>query len=69
MSCVWLQTPDTLRANPSPFDAGVQEFDPDKPLPVSVLRTEPKSMKVCDVKSMSWEQHIVIWKVCQNLTC
>ena len=24
-------------------------------------------MKVCDVKNMSWEQHIVIWKVCQEL--
>ena len=63
MPCCMLQTPDTLKACPTPFDAGVQEFEPDKTLPVSVLRTDPKSMKVCDVKNMSWEQHIVIWKV------
>lgn len=60
-----LQTPDTLKARlPAPFDAGVQSFDPSQTLPVSVLQSEPKLMKVGDVKSMSWEQHVDIWKVC-----
>ena len=64
-----LQTPDTLKASPSPFDAGVQEFDLDKTVPVSVLNTDRKWMRVQDVKDMSWEQHVSIWKVtsCCNL--
>lgn len=63
MYCL-VQTADTLKACPAPFDAGYQEFDPDKALPVSVLNTEHKWMRVQDVKSMSWEQHVAIWKVC-----
>ena len=60
-----LQTPDTLKAHlPAPFDAGVQSLDPSQTLPVSVLHSERKLMKVGDVKSMSWEQHVDIWKVC-----
>lgn len=55
-------TPDTLKGIPSPFGAELDSFPPDKTLPVSVLHTEPKSMTVRDVKSMSWEQHVVIWK-------
>lgn len=58
-----LQTPDTLKACPTSFGTGFQEFDPDKTLPVSVLNTEHKCMRVQDVKSMSWEQHVSIWKV------
>ena len=58
-----MQTPDTLKGIPSPFGAELDSFPPDKTLPVSVLHTEPKSMTVRDVKSMSWEQHVVIWKV------
>ncbi|KAL3131600.1 hypothetical protein ABBQ38_007898 [Trebouxia sp. C0009 RCD-2024] len=55
-------TPDTLKACPTSFGTGFQEFDPDKTLPVSVLNTEHKCMRVQDVKSMSWEQHVSIWK-------
>ena len=58
-----MQTPDTLKGCPSPFGVELEIFPPDKTLPVSVLHTEPKSMTVRDVKSMSWEQHVVIWKV------
>lgn len=59
-----LQTSDTLKACPTSFGTGFQEFDADKTLPVSVLSTEHKCMQVRDVKSMSWEQHVSIWKVC-----
>lgn len=59
----WLQTVDKLKDCPAPFDGCIPSFDPNQTLPVSVLQTEPKLMKVGDVKSMSWEQHVDIWKV------
>ena len=52
----------------NPFGAELDHFPPDKTLPVSVLHTEPKSMTVRDVKSMSLEQHIIIWKVQSAMT-
>ena len=58
-----LQTIDKLKDCPAPFDGFTPSFDPDQTLPVSVLHTKPKLMKVGDVKSMSWEQHVDIWKV------
>ena len=58
-----LQSPDTLKGITNPFGVKLDHFPPDKTLPVSVLQTEPKSMTVRDVKSMSLEQHIIIWKV------
>ncbi|KAL3136137.1 hypothetical protein ABBQ32_007156 [Trebouxia sp. C0010 RCD-2024] len=59
-------TSDTLKACPTSFGTGFQEFDADKTLPVSVLSTEHKCMQVRDVKSMSWEQHVSIWKAYVN---
>ena len=58
-----LQSPDTLKTISAPFGAKLEVLSPDETLPVSVLRTEPKSMTVREVKSMSLEQHVVIWKV------
>lgn len=55
-------SPDTLKTISAPFGAKLEVLSPDETLPVSVLRTEPKSMTVREVKSMSLEQHVVIWK-------
>lgn len=58
-----LQSPDTLKTISAPFGAKLEVLSPDETLPVSVLRTDPKSMTVREVKSMSLEQHVNIWKV------
>jgi len=52
-----------LKTISAPFGAKLEVLSPDERLPVSVLRTEPKSMTVRELKSMSLEQHVVIWKV------
>ncbi|KAL0032676.1 hypothetical protein WJX79_002317 [Trebouxia sp. C0005] len=55
-------SPDTLKTISAPFGAKLEVLSPDETLPVSVLRTDPKSMTVREVKSMSLEQHVNIWK-------
>ncbi|DBA98656.1 TPA: hypothetical protein ACH3X1_014438 [Trebouxia sp. C0004] len=55
-------SPDTLKTISCPFGAKLEILSPDETLPVSVLRTEAKSMTVRELKSMSLEQHVAIWK-------
>lgn len=58
-----MQTPETLKTRCNPYGAEFGNFPPDKVLPVSVLHSETKSLTVQKIKSMSWEQHVLLWKV------
>lgn len=55
-------TPDTLKTRCNPYGAEFEVFPPDKVLPVSVLTTQRKAMTVQEIKDMSWEQHVLLWK-------
>ena len=60
-----VQNEAQIRAlKPNPFGAELECFpDPDQMLPVSVAHSDSKLMAVRDIKAMSWEQHINMWKV------
>lgn len=59
-----MQNEDQIKALPNPFGAELEYFpDPDQLLPVSVAHSESKLMTVKDIKAMSWEEHLNMWKV------
>ena len=61
-----MQDPEETQTLPKPFQTAAAEIvafpDADQMLPVSVAQSDSKVMAVRDIKAMSWEQHLGMWK-------